>query len=143
MFSVLLRLTCFILLLSGCVATSRELDLLSEKSDKQEVRQILGKSYELYYQSEDPNANITEVWDYRLFPYKDRYDHFKKSLDRDVGVIGSLGIALLYPPPDIGKETYRLYFQGDQLLKWEVLTSTPSEELPKTGSKTAEEAENE
>lgn len=117
----------FFFLVSGCVATSQKLNLLPEESSKAEVLEVLGKSYEVYYQAEDPNAKVTEVWDYRFFPYQGKYDRFKKSLDRNVGVVGSLGVALFYPPTDIGKETYRFYFKGDKLLKWEELSDQPPE----------------
>jgi len=115
--------------LFGCVSTSQKLNLLPEKSNKQEVLEVLGDSYEVYYQAKNPDDRITEIWDYRFFPYKGKYDRFKKSLDMNIGIIGSFGVALLYPPTDIGKETYRLYFKGDQLLKWEVLAGEPSENI--------------
>lgn len=118
-----------LLLFSGCVVTDQRLKMLSEEATKADVMKAVGKSYDLYYVAKNPDDRITEVWDYRLFPYKGRYDHFKKSLDRDVGVVGSLGAALFFPPPDLGKETYRLYFKGDRLLKWEMLEGEPSEPI--------------
>lgn len=133
-----LILTTFIVLSFGCVSTSRKLNQLSEESGKQDVLKVLGKSYELYYESEDSNAKITEVWDYRLFPYKGKYDHFKKSMDRNVGIIGSLGAAFFFPPSDTGKETYRFYFKGDRLLKWEEAAGEPTEILPRATPKTAQ-----
>ncbi len=135
------RILSFVLcvsVLAGCVSTSRKIDSLPEDSTKQDVLKALGKSYELYYESEDPNSKITEVWDYRLFPYKGQYDRFLKSLDRTVGIIGSLGAAFFFPPSDTGKETYRLYFKGDRLLKWEEAVAEPTEILPRITPKAAQ-----